>query len=129
MSTPFKMKGWSPFTQKEDEHFLEKEKRIPQEGAETGVNPDYKQPLEWKKVPEDLKDLSKVAYDKLPNNPTGDKERKKRDAELGNIHPKKKDASQKNIIRKKVSKFIDLKRSGDGTIKGGPGFRKSPIKP
>ena len=122
MVGPFKMKGWSPFTQKEDEHFLEKEKRIPQEGAETGFDPDYKP--RTKKVPKDLKDLNNVAYDKLPNNPAGDKERKKRDAELGSIHPKKKD-----IIRKKVSKFIDLKRSGDGTIKGGPGFRKSPIKP
>ena len=82
--------------------------------------------IKSQKIPKDLKDLSNVAYDKLPNNPAGDKEREKRDAELGNIHPKKKAASQKNIIRKKVSKFIDLKRSGDGTIKGGAGFRKFP---
>ena len=77
MSTPFKMKGWSPFT-KEDDDFGDaprKEKVIPMEGVEL-----TKEATKTKKTVKKM-DLSKVAYDKLPNTPAGNEERKRRGAQ------------------------------------------------
>ena len=76
MSTPFKMKGWSPFT-KEDDDFGDaprKEKVIPMEGVEPSKK-ETKTKKNVKKI-----NLSKIAYDKLPNTSAGDEERKRRDA-------------------------------------------------